>query len=190
MSCSPAWTSNLRISSHDQSVDTAHLQGCNNHLIKHPIVRQSDSCECDILRCCWGNVFKFGTNVRYDSSMNWSEFNGQMSKLKITVTSQNTFIGHNSILTIITIQFYTQMSDGIKWWRWYLRGQRLNALWHHNVLWKIILVIIECQNSGTTSWLVCWGVQDRGGYYRFHQDQDQVLVKMFIPWKVSWKYIE
>lgn len=32
------------------------------------------------------NFVKFGTNVHYDSWMNWLEFGGQKSEVKLTVT--------------------------------------------------------------------------------------------------------
>lgn len=63
----------------------------------------------DISRRPGGNYSTFSTNIRYDSWMNWLEFSGRRSEVKVTVNSQNTF-GHNSrIYTIIKITFDMQI---------------------------------------------------------------------------------
>lgn len=54
------------------------------------ILATSQSCEHNITRMPRGNVFKFGANVRCDSTMNWLEFDGQRSEIKVTVTSDIT----------------------------------------------------------------------------------------------------
>lgn len=81
----------------------------------------------------------------------------------------NHIFGHNSrIHIIITMRFDIQMCNRIKWWShgvWYPKGQRLNALWHHYNLQKIVLAVIQPHSSGTEAWLV------RGAY-----EHDAVLL--------------
>lgn len=52
--------------------------------------RHPSHCKHNIMRMPRGNVFKFGANVRCDSTMNWLEFDGQRSEIKVTVTSDIT----------------------------------------------------------------------------------------------------
>lgn len=45
----------------------------------------SQPCECDISGRPWGNLFKWGTNIYWDSMMNWLQYGAQWSKVKVIV---------------------------------------------------------------------------------------------------------
>ena len=82
--------------------------------IEFPLcVCPSHSCEHCISRIPWGNSFKFDINVHLDSRMNWSDFGGHRSEVKVTATSL--VFGHNFIKkkkkkhAIITIKLYTNI---------------------------------------------------------------------------------
>lgn len=85
-------------------------------------------------RQSWGNILRFGTNVHY-CFMNSLEFSFQRSDVKVTVTLQDI-----QLKALCNKYNNTSLECQTGWVKLWLftskRGQRLNTLWHHNVLLK------------------------------------------------------